>query len=28
LLPRGVCSHDGLALLLPALTQELSHLAG
>ena len=28
LLARGVCSHEGLALLLPALTQELSHLAG
>ena len=28
LLARGVCSHDGLALLLPALTQELGHLAG
>jgi hypothetical protein len=27
LLARGVCSHDGLALLLPALAQELSHLA-
>ena len=28
LLARGLCSQDGLALLLPALTQELSHLAG
>jgi hypothetical protein len=28
MLARGVCSHDGLALLLPALTHELSHLAG
>ena len=28
LLARGLCSHDGLALLPPALTQELSHLAG
>jgi len=28
LLARSVCSHDRLALLPPALTQDLSHLAG